>query len=311
MPGQTALRHLTFLILSFLLFPGCREEPRQYLFLGHAYDWNDTARVDPRIEGLDLAAYDQIWLGGDVCSRTGRPGTLAYLDSLFDLDAPGTHLVMGNHEWDYGDPSLIPEWTRRPTFYTDWVDGICLLVLNTNLFWYYPVPPPQTDCARKQAQVDLIQKVTDTVKQASHLVILHHHGLLTERKQNEQGQPIEAFNVDAAPITMSCDSTATFTEVVYPWLRQVQSRGVQVVLIGGDVGMRAKTFALRTPEGIQLLGSGINNSVNRDYAPDYVTNFDPDSILVLEYRPGSGGEALIKRVGGGYLPVKSSKEVSL
>jgi hypothetical protein len=49
--------------------------------------------------------------------------------------------------------------------------------------------------------------------------------------------------------------------------------------------MNAKTFAHRSAEGIWLLGSGINNSLDKDYVPDYVTNLQPDSVLVFTHHP--------------------------
>ena len=275
-----------YLALAALLY-ACTpsEEPRQYLFLGHPYDWADTSRVDPRLEKLDYSPYHQIWLGGDVCARTGKaPGNLEYLDSLFDFRR--THWALGNHDYyGFGDPEAILQYLGRPAFYTTWVDGFCLLVLNTNLFFFYDADVPQEDCAEKAAQLDLIRQVTDTIREASHLVILHHHGLFNELKLDEKGAVIEAFNVNSRHIYATCDADSELGKVVYPRLAAVQQRGVQVVLIGGDVGMQAKAFEYQTPEGIWLLGSGINNSVSREHAPEYVQDFSPDQVLQLTYFP--------------------------
>ena len=279
-----------FFWLASALFACSREaggppEAERYIFLGHPYDWNHPARVDSRLERLDYRPFAQVWLGGDVCAHAaGHPEALPYLDSLFDLDR--VHWALGNHDYDYGDPQAILGYLRRPSFYARWQNGYCLMVLNTNLFWPYPSPPPQRDCGQKAAQWDMIRTVADTIREASHLVILHHLGLFNDLKINPAGDTLRAFNVNAAPIYGACDPDSEMTATVYPWLAAAQKRGVQVVLIGGDVGMQAKSFEFRTTEGIWLLGSGINNSLRREYAPEYVKDFGPDKVLLLEYKPG-------------------------
>lgn len=281
----------SFLLLAGLLaLPGCQKDlpapSFRYLFLGHPYDWLFTDRVDPRLAYLQRDSFQGIWLGGDVCSRTTQsPTTLSYLDSLFQLDAASTHWAIGNHDILEGDESLIPIVTQRPTFYTVDQNGICLLVLNTNLLWHYDWAPPQEDCERKQAQMDLIRQVCDTVQDASHLVILHHHSLFNELKVNEQGDTLRSGNINGMPIRTGCDPQSDFTETVYPQLVRVQERDVQVVCVGGDYGMVTKQSSFTTDEGIKLLGSGINNSLNMDYPPDYVKNFNPDSVLIFEHKP--------------------------
>ena len=176
----------------------------------------------------------------------------------------------------------------RNTFYSTYFDGICLLVLNTNLFHMHPGDPPQKNCAEKQAQLDLIKTVCDTIKEADHLVVLHHFGLLNELKKDNNGKIMKVFNANIMNIRATCDPASDFTKVVYPWLEAVQNRQTQVTLIGGDFGMKAKEFAYTTKAGIKILGSGINNSMNPKYAPEYVTNFDPDKVLILRHFPKIG-----------------------
>lgn len=269
-----------------------RGEAHRYLFLGHPYNWANGHSVDARLAQMDYTPYRQVWLGGDVCAQlTQDPATLEHLDSLYDLGSPDTHWAWGNHDVMYGQEDWITAKTGRPSFYTAWQEGICLVVLNTNLFWYYPDAPPQKRCAEKQAQLDMLAAVADTVRTASHLVILHHHSLLNELQKAPDGSPLEAFNINPPLVYPSCDSQLLLSPWLYPRLAQVQRRGVQVLLIGGDLGMRSKAFQYTTPEGIHLLGSGINNSMDAAIGdhppPPYVTEFGPDQVLVLEHRPAA------------------------
>lgn len=278
---------ILFLFLMLNLLFSCQpESPREYIFLGHPYDYNRLDRLDPRVEQLLAYPFDQVWFGGDMCAQMGgSPENLAYVDSLLGALPGEVHWTLGNHDIDFGPLEPILALRKRPSFYVDYRDGICLLVLNTNLFWFYPSLPPQRDCEEKAAQLELIRSVADTIREASHLIVLHHHGLLTEMLVDSTGELLNPFNINALSIRATCDSTSLVNEVIYPELVKVQQRGVQVVLIGGDMGMMAKEFSYRTPAGIRVLGSGINNSLPREYAPDYVTNFDPDEVLWLHHWP--------------------------
>jgi hypothetical protein len=85
------------------------------------------------------------------------------------------------------------------------------------------------------------------------------------------------------PVRPDCRESGDFTAEIYPRLVAIRERGIPVVSISGDVGMVSKGYAITTPDSIHLLGSGINNSLNKQYPPDYVKNFQPDSILLIQF----------------------------
>lgn len=280
-----------FFVLLLLVITGCQAPSpapnltsQQFIFLGHPYDWLVEDRIDPRLELLDFDQYQGVWLGGDVCARTSKsPATLAYLDRLFDLKSPHTQWAWGNHDLLEGDANLLLAATGRPSYYTHWQHGLQTIVLNTNLFWHHPWGPAQEDCEAKAAQFDWLKSVLDTVAAASHLVLLHHHGLFNELKVNKAGDTLLLDNVRGMPVRPDCRAEGDFTAEIYPLLQVIRARGVEVVSISGDVGMVSKGYAMTTPDGIHLLGSGINNSLDKQYPPDYVKNFQPDSVLVIKY----------------------------
>ena len=294
MKSEQPVRYGFFFVLLLLGITACQSSPatteqptpQQFIFLGHPYDWLTEDRIDPRLELLDFSQYQGVWLGGDVCARTSKsPATLVYLDSLFDLKSEQTHWTWGNHDLLEGDASLLLAATGRPSYYTHWEDGLQLIVLNTNLFWHHPWGPAQEDCAAKAAQMDWLKGVLDTVEAASHLVLLHHHGLFNELKVNPSGDTLLLDNVRGIPVRPDCRIDGDFTAEIYPRLKAIRERGISVVSISGDVGMVSKGYAITTPDSIHLLGSGINNSLDKQYPPDYVKNFQPDSILLIEYIP--------------------------
>ena len=271
-----------FLVLSFFSCQDTPEIEKDYLFLGHPYDWQDWYKIDPRLEKLDYSQFDQVWLGGDVCAATTKKkGTIEYLDSIFDLGSNKLQWTLGNHDVKFENIDLITNKTHRNTFYTTSFDDLTLLVLNTNLFNFFNSKPAQEKCEEKIAQLAMIKSVTDTISASSHLVILHHASILNELKKDTLGQIPDIFNINYGNIQATCDSASYLTEWLYPKLKKVRKRGVKVMLIGGDLGMRAKEYSFMTPDSIVLLGSGINNSVNFEEAPEYVINFEKDKVLIL------------------------------
>ncbi len=284
--------HFSLIFLVVILLTSCRgndQDPdiQQYIFIAHSYDWKapDGNRVDPRLEKIDWSPFDQIWLGGDICARSSQSAaTLDYLDRLFGISQPTTHWALGNHDINQGDPSLIRKKTNRPSFYHFHQDGITLLVLDTNP-GHPQLPPPDSSalCHQLNRQFHLLKSVCDTIQQSAYMVILHHHALLTNQMTEGKVDVREKFHYVLPELPVSCTPPGNFEELVYPLLIGVQRSGIQVVLIGGDVGMRAKRFEFRTKEGIWFLGSGINNSMDLRYRPEYVTNMNPDSLLLFEY----------------------------
>ncbi|MCP3928423.1 MAG: hypothetical protein GY705_04910 [Bacteroidetes bacterium] len=274
----------TLVLLGYSCNPPANPN-KKYLFIGHAYQWGAKGkRIDFRVEKLDFSSYDQVWLGGDVCGQTTQEAsTLNYLDSLFDLDSERFHWALGNHDVMDENLHFITDRTKRPTFYTTSFDGICLLVLNTNLYFPPTYIPDPAMCEEMEQQIELIKTVTDTIHHSSHLIVLHHYGLLGNLILDEQEKIFKPFNVNITDWTVGCQDSTTFEKTIYPLLIKVQSRGVQVTMIAGDVGQRKKKFDYQLKNGIRLLGSGINNSVKRENAPDYVRNFDPDHLLILTH----------------------------
>lgn len=282
----------SFLIL--LLFSACRQKSTEtYLFLGHPYQWEDEGRrVDYRVEGLNLKRYDQIWLGGDVCAQTASDtAILVYLDKLFDFASGKVHWALGNHDVNFGPQERIHRYSGRPEFYSHWHKGLCILVLNTNLFQWPAVEVSDSICQRMQAQEALVHQVCDTLSQATHLIVLHHYGLVPPGTLRGQLYPDTIFNFYDPSFRVSCsadDLPATFERRWYPHFEAVQARGTQVVFVGGDMGMQAKRFEWQTESGIWFLGAGINNTVPDHHRPPYITCFDPDLLLLFNYHTGTG-----------------------
>ncbi len=281
-------RSYFFILGCILTFFCCdNSNQQQFIYIGHCYNWKSEngEEVDPRIEKLDLKSYQQIWLGGDVCGRTSaQSSTLDYVDKLFAISSPNTHWSLGNHDINKGNKILIQQKTNRPSYYTADHEGISILVLDTN-FGHPQLPASDSLelCTALNQQFQLLQNLTDTIAAAKYLVVLHHHALLSPKLGDGTKKLPDVFHYVLPQLPFSCTPAGTFEDLAYPLLKKVQDRGIQVILIGGDFGQRAKRFEYKNPDGIWFLGSGINNSMDKRYQPKYVTNLNPDSILIFNY----------------------------
>lgn len=264
-------------------------ETFHYFFAGHCYQWNSPnwGRSDFRLEKIELDTFDQIWLGGDIVENLfHHPQNIEFVDSFFQVGKPTTHWAIGNHDVldQKGDFSGIEKKTKRKTFHTSHQNGITILVLNTTEFSVPAYQNQPHECEMLDGQFNLIKAVTDTIQNSSHLVILHHHALLTNEIAEQKIKVEDAFNIYTPNYNIACEERGTFSELVFPRLQEVQKRGVEVILIGGDTGLRVKEFEFKTQEGITFLGSGLNNSAGTEYKPAYF-NPAPDKVLIFKHQP--------------------------
>ncbi|MFT5336804.1 MAG: hypothetical protein ACI9YL_000804 [Luteibaculaceae bacterium] len=258
---------------------------RQYVFLGHPYDWAaDTKdRIDPRLIRLNTRDYDELWLGGDVCVRTTEKAeTMYYVDSVFGIsDTNRVHWCLGNHDIRNGDPRIIENYLGRNSYHSHNSHGITKVFLNTNTN-NLQVPELVGDVELERRQVEFIKNVFDTITTSDHLIVFAHHTIFQEIPELES-RTIPS-NVHIPNYSFSSEAKLTFPKFIYPYLKAIVKRGVKVWWVCGDFGMNAKSFRFQDANGITFLGQGVNNSVlQAGYIPPYVNNFDPDNVLVFRH----------------------------
>ncbi len=263
-----------FILLLFLIITihsiG-QKDTVKYLFAGHTYQfYTHGEKVDTRLEAMDLSMYDGIWLGGDVCSEALLEyTTLEYIDNLFDLKHPNTHWTLGNHDARNANWNWLEKMTGKKTYYSSYYKGITYLVLNTTLTPY--------DCEQLDDQYRTIVNVCDTIENSSHLILIMHHGIW----QNVPGLPAPSAYAQSNLIYFSFNCyrpDATFIDEIYPRLVAVKNKGVEVILLIGDMGN--KKIDLLSDDGIHFVGAGLNHSKYKDpedrekIAPDWLIEFN-------------------------------------
>lgn len=267
--------HFSFLICILNLFACKKEEiistPKttlKYLFLGHIYEESNT--IDPRLfHYIRSKEYDQFWLGGDLCAETTADvATLDYLDNIFDLGSPNTHWTLGNHDVRNGNIQRITDKTQRPRFYTANSNGLCILVLDTNL-----------GITEINPQYDLIKSVCDTIQTASHLIVLSHGAAW--RKVPELDTINWSPNMDYSGSLFRANPNQKFETSIYPLLQQVANRGIKVINVAGDFGQYQTAYQSISEDGIHFIGSGITSNIL--WNEQFPTHGHPDKILIFEH----------------------------
>lgn len=282
---------VVLLFFQCCFYLGCNKESPtyHYFFTGHCYQWNAAhwGRTDYRLEKIKLDTFDQLWLGGDLVENMfHHPDNIEFVDTFFNVGSPTTHWAIGNHDVldQKADFSGIEKRTHRKTYNTTHTNGITILVLNTTEFGFPEYHHQPHECEMLNGQWDLINAVTDTIQKSSHLVVLHHHALLTNALTENQLNIQKHFNLYQPDLNIGCKKRGPFSELVYPLLVEVQKRGVQVVLVGGDTGQQVKDFEFTTKDNIIFLGSGLNNSAGTENVPTYF-NQAPDKVLIFKHQP--------------------------
>lgn len=253
---------------------GAQNDTVKYLFAGHTYQfYTHGEKVDTRLEGLDLSDYESIWLGGDVCSEALLEyTTLEYIDGLFNLKHPNSHWALGNHDARNGNWHWLEELTGKKTYYTSNYKGISYMVLNTTLTPY--------DCEQLDDQYRIFVNLCDTISESSHLIIILHHclwedvpGLPPPSQYAQSNLRYFSFNCYRPDVT--------FLNDIYPRLIEVKNRGIEVILIMGDMG--SKKIDVVSDDGIHFLGTGLNHSKYKD--PEVLKNIPPDWMIEFHHLP--------------------------
>lgn len=256
--------------LSYYLL---RDQELTYIFLAHTYQ--GKYRIDDRLAAMDFSDYNQIWLGGDLCSATTVDSSaLEHLDEIFDLGSPTTHWTLGNHDSWHGNIDRITDKTNRPTFYATHFDGITLVVLNSNLSLKHSL-----DTLAISRQFELFCTVCDTIEHSSHLVVLSHHCLWSEvANMSDAG----AFaNTDGSQYTFALNPKLKYIDGIYPQLVEVEKKGVEVLHLAGDFGQNQGKFEGLSDDDVQFIGSGITS--NTKYNQAFPSAGQPDLILIFEH----------------------------
>jgi len=216
-----------------------------YLHISHTRT-NDNYEIDEAASKINYSKYDMVWLGGDMEYLTSEDDySMEYLNTIFDVGNKNTLWSIGNH--DYSNIETVSRFTNRPTFYSCYKNGITFIVFDTQYDY----------CSITGLQKEMFDHVTDTIEKSSHLIILHHK-LIWMYANDSLDKLMETIpNAPLGDHTYNINPNNFYT-AVYPKLTELKQRGIEVLCIAGDIGLKTDTFEYISPDGICFLASGIH-----------------------------------------------------
>ena len=237
-------------VLTFIFVPHPRSEDqaRQSVYSG--------------ITRIDFTKYNVTMLGGDITYSTSKDSaTLAYCNNLFDLDSPNTLWSFGNHDVQSGHRDLIKKFTGRESFYSYARDGVTFIVLDTELD-----ANSFSSTFIKGDQLQMVRNVCDSITESRFLILLHHRFLWMINNED-----FKATLTDSIAASSRSMDTTNFYSDIYPLLRKVKSKGIQVLVFGGD---KSKINVVYSPEDSIIFYA----ARLADDLPDSINN-----VIVLNY----------------------------
>ena len=252
MKGKTIyiLLLITLIVIAFsckkneILSPN-NPEILEYLHIAHTRTIANP-NMDKIIESIDYKKFDMLWLGGDLANSTSQDDeTMSHVDSIFNLGDPNTLWALGNH--DDSNLARIQAYTNRLPYFSYNKNGITFIVLNTQDSLISNIIGEQKS---------FFESIVDTIQESSHLIVLHHQLIWMYGNSELEPQISSVSNVDMGTCSY-CINPNNFYEDIYPKLLEVMQRGIEVICIGGDIGINSKEFEYLTAEGIHFLASGI------------------------------------------------------
>jgi hypothetical protein len=260
------MRLLTLFIILTVSFTGLfpqNDSVLKLIFVPHPRSEDQAHQsVYPAIAEIDFAKYDVRMLGGDITYSTSKDSeTLAYCDNLFNIRSPNTLWSLGNHDVQSGHRDLIKKFTGRESYYSYSRDGITFIVLDTELD-----ANSFSSTFIEGNQLQMVKDVCDTITDSRYLILLHHRFMWMIN--NDYFKPMLTDSIAASSRSMD---TTNFYSDIYPLLQKVKSKGMQVLVFGGD---KSKINVAYSPEdSITFYAARLAADI-----PDNINN-----VIVLNY----------------------------
>lgn len=196
---------------------------KRIIFIPHPRSENTTHQCSlPAIEKIDFSKFDMTLLGGDLAYYTTIDRvSMNHLDSIYNFGSENTLWTMGNH--DLNNPALITEFTHRQRSYAYFTDKITFFVLDVEIGSTGFVSSHVTN-----EQVTSLQNIADTISSSRYLIVLHGRLLWMI------GDEYLSTKLDSVAESTKQLDTSNFNTIVFPILKEVKKKGVQVLCLGGD-----------------------------------------------------------------------------
>ncbi|MDA9274887.1 hypothetical protein N9P59_00155, partial [Crocinitomicaceae bacterium] len=122
----------------------------------------------------------------------------------------------------------------------------------------------------------MFNNVVDTIQESSHLIVLTHKLIWMYGNNNLEPLVPEISNGQLGNNSWNIFPNNFYNDLYWKLL-DLQNAGIQVICIGGDIGINSAVFEHRFDSGIQFLASGV-----------YYNNVQSKKALVFEHTKSKG-----------------------
>ena len=281
---------LLFFLVFMFFFAACQSKKERWIFLSHTYQWGNNEKLDERIEAKDLSGYEMVLIGGDVLGNTTqKESNLNYLKEQLNINHEKVLWAVGNHDTKSGNAHWIPKHTKRSLEYIYNHKHVIFQVFNANYVSEQETGLPKS-CRLITDQINVLQSIADTIKQSSQFILLSHLAFWGDLDTTlKYYSNYDQSNRNQFNCSKHDNGHLGFRYTIWPILKEIKEKGVEVIVLAGDFGQKAKRYEWKDEVGIQYLGCGINNSIlknpNNIKKYKYIKNLNNEFILEFEYNP--------------------------
>lgn len=176
---------------------------------------------------------------------------MIYLDSIFNISSERTLWSIGNHDDD--NITTFEKHTGRRNYYSYYSNGVTFLVLDT-----------ETDDSKIIGeQLKFVRNTLDTIEDSKNVIIMTHKLIWLYGNSGLRAYGEERSNVKIGDKSWNIKKNNFFYDI-YPRLTFLESKGVNILCLGGDLGVNASVFEYQTKEGVDFLANGIGNDISKD-----------------------------------------------
>jgi len=264
------------IVLSFfcLFLLSCKQDVEvrnySYLAIGHARTSIDTPfETDEDIAEIDFEKFDMNWFLGDMIHNTVLDSSNRFFESQIPINDPNSIFVLGNHEYD--NRSIFESDNDGKYYNAYYKNQLTILKLDT-----------QVDAGQITGdQLDMITAVADSIESSQYLIVLLHKLLFMDGIAELEPLIEEVSNGPAGDCPF-CLPVNNFNSTVLPILETVAAKGIDVIVVAGDIGNKTTRFEFFPAEGVSYLATGIDFTSASKPVLQFNYAFE-DSSLTWEY----------------------------
>lgn len=238
-------------IVCLLLLIGCNKKPltdsaedaANFIYVAHTR-LDDNRGIYSKIYDIDFSQYDMTLLGGDLAANSFSNTTIIqHLDSIFDYKSPRTLWSIGNH--DKTSDARFLKTTLKNKFHVHEAHDVTFITLDSQ--------DSLSSIVNKQK--DFLLATLDSIKTSTVLIMTHK--LIFMNGHPDMDADIETVCNGRRGDCFHCHNPNNFHRDIAPKLKELQASGIQVIVVGGDLGYKQSSYEYVDPSGIVYLGNGM------------------------------------------------------